>query len=55
MPLAAGDARGSDLQETVIQAVIYPAAPTGIAAFAIVLWGLRHVSPRRPASEARST
>ena len=39
--LAAQGARGSDLQETVIQTVMYPAAPTGIVAFALMLWGLR--------------
>ena len=41
MPIAAQGARGSDFQEAVIQAVIYPAAPTGIVAFALILWGLR--------------
>lgn len=41
MPIAAGSARGSDLQEAVIAAVMYPAAPTGIIAFALILWGLR--------------
>jgi len=41
MPIAAQGARGSDFQETVIQLVIYPAAPTGIIAFALILWGLR--------------
>lgn len=41
MPLAAGGARGSDFQEAVIQLVIYPAAPTGITSFALILWGLR--------------
>jgi len=41
MPLAAGGARGSDFQEAVIQLVIYPAAPTGIISFALILWGLR--------------
>jgi hydroxylaminobenzene mutase len=41
IPIAAQGARGSDFQETVIQAVIYPAAPTGIVAFALILWGLR--------------
>ena len=41
MPIAAQGARGSDFQEMVIQLVIYPAAPTGIAAFALILWGLR--------------
>ena len=41
MPIAAQGARGSDFQEIVIQLVMYPAAPTGIAAFALILWGLR--------------
>jgi (hydroxyamino)benzene mutase len=41
MPLAAGGARASDFQETLIQVVMYPAAPTGIIAFALILWGLR--------------
>ena len=45
MPLAAGNARGSDLQETVIAMLAYPAAPTGIAAFALILWGLRNPGP----------
>jgi hydroxylaminobenzene mutase len=41
IPIAAQGARGSDFQEAVIQAVMYPAAPTGIVAFALILWGLR--------------
>ena len=41
IPIAAQGARGSDFQEAVIQAVIYPAAPTGIIAFALMLWGVR--------------
>jgi hydroxylaminobenzene mutase len=41
MPIAAQGARGSDFQEAVIRAVMYPAAPTGIVAFALILWGLR--------------
>jgi (hydroxyamino)benzene mutase len=41
MPLAAGGARGTALQEAVIMAVAYSSAPTGIAAFALILWGLR--------------
>src|SRR5262249_35819943 len=43
MPLAAGGARGSDFQEAVIQIVMYPAAPTGIIWFALILWGLRRL------------
>jgi len=41
MPIAAQGVRGSDFQETVIQLIMYPAAPTGIISFALVLWGLR--------------
>jgi len=48
MPLAAGSARGSDFQEAVIQWVMYPAAPTGIISFALILWGLRMGSMRAP-------
>jgi len=44
IPLAAGTARGSDFQEAVIQIVMYPAAPTGITSFALILWGLRTVA-----------
>lgn len=41
MRLAAGSARGTDLQETVIKVTAYSSGPTGIIAFALVLWGLR--------------
>ena len=41
IPIAAQGVRGSDLQEALIQAVMYPAAPTGIVAFGLILWGLR--------------
>ena len=40
-PIAAAGARGSDAQEMLIRLVMYPAAPTGIISFALVLWGLR--------------
>jgi (hydroxyamino)benzene mutase len=40
MPIAARGARGSHFQETVIQLVMCPAAPTGIIAFALILRGL---------------
>src|SRR5262249_26371595 len=48
MPIAAGSAHGSDLQEIAIKLVMYPAAPTGIIAFALILWGLRN--PRAASS-----
>jgi hydroxylaminobenzene mutase len=43
MRLAAGAAHGSVFQETVIKAVAYSSAPTGIISFALILWGLRIV------------
>jgi hydroxylaminobenzene mutase len=51
IPIAAQGARGSDFQETVIQLVMYPAAPTGIISFALILWGLRG-SESRPGGPA---
>lgn len=41
MPLAAGAFRGSAFQEAVIKIVGYSSAPTGLTAFALILWGLR--------------
>jgi hydroxylaminobenzene mutase len=41
MPLAAAGAHGSAVQEAVIKVVAYSPAPTGLIAFALVLWGLR--------------
>jgi hydroxylaminobenzene mutase len=41
IPIAAVGAQGSDTQELLIRLVMYPAAPTGIIAFALILWGLR--------------
>jgi hydroxylaminobenzene mutase len=51
MPLAAGSAHGSALQETIIAAVAYSAAPTGIISFALILWGLRGSEDRVAQSE----
>ena len=47
MPLAAGAAHGSAVQEAAITIVAYSSAPTGIVAFALVLWGLR-TAPAKP-------
>lgn len=44
MPLAAGAFHGSTFQEAAIKAVGYSSAPTGLIAFALVLWGLRFES-----------
>ena len=41
MPMAAGVAHGSVLQEAVIKVVAYSSAPTGIISFTLILWGLR--------------
>lgn len=41
MPLAAGAAHGSPLQEATIRVVLYSAAPTFLVSMALVLWGLR--------------
>ena len=41
MRLAAGDARGTSLQEAVIKVVAYSPGPTGIIGFAAIFWGLR--------------
>jgi hydroxylaminobenzene mutase len=46
IPLAAGAAHGTNFQETAISVVAYSAAPTGITAFAIILWGLRIITPQ---------
>jgi hydroxylaminobenzene mutase len=48
MPLAAGYARGNALQESTIMVVAYSSAPTGIIAFALILWGLRHEGGASP-------
>ena len=44
MPLS-GAPQGSAFQETAIMTVAYSSAPTGLIAFALILWGLR--APRR--------
>src|SRR5215467_9856147 len=41
MPMAAGPAHGSAVQETAIKIVAYSSAPTGIVSFLLILWGLR--------------
>lgn len=46
MPLS-GAHRGSAAQEAGITVIAYSSAPTGIVAFALILWGLRTM----PASE----
>ncbi|WFP78384.1 hypothetical protein [Mesorhizobium sp. WSM4906] len=46
MPLAAGASHGSAFQEAVIKVVGYSSAPTGLTAFALILWGLRRTDAR---------
>ena len=41
LPLAAGAAHGTALQENIIATVLVSTLPTGIVAFALILWGLR--------------
>ena len=41
LPLAAGAAHGTALQENIIAALLVSSLPTGIIAFALILWGLR--------------
>jgi len=41
MPLAAGTAHGSGVQEAAIKVVAYSSAPTGLISFGLMLWGLR--------------
>jgi (hydroxyamino)benzene mutase len=44
MPISAGVAHGSPIQESVIKVVAYSSAPTGIVAFVLIIWGLRLTS-----------
>jgi hydroxylaminobenzene mutase len=41
IPLAAGPAHGTAMQETIIQVILYSAAPVFFIAMALILWGLR--------------
>jgi hydroxylaminobenzene mutase len=41
IPLAAGSAHGSAMQEAIIKVVLYSAAPTFLIAIALIIWGLR--------------
>lgn len=50
MPMAAGSARGSALQEGAIRVLLVSAALSLVAASVLMLWGLRG-SPRARASE----
>jgi hydroxylaminobenzene mutase len=41
LPLAAGASHGTALQENIITVALVSTLPTGIIAFALILWGLR--------------
>jgi hydroxylaminobenzene mutase len=41
IPLAAGEARGTPLQEAIILVILITAAPTVIVSLGLMLWGLR--------------
>jgi hydroxylaminobenzene mutase len=41
-----GLTHGSAVQETLIKVLAYSSAPTGLVAFALILWGLRNVPGR---------
>lgn len=51
IPLAAGPAHGSDLQETIIKVVVYTAAPTFLISIVLIIWGLRIVDTRSPSGK----
>jgi hydroxylaminobenzene mutase len=54
MPLA-GAPMGTPFQESVITAVAYSSAPTGIIAFALILWGLRLERADQPPDSTSTT
>jgi (hydroxyamino)benzene mutase len=41
IPLAAGAARGTGVQEGVIKGILYSAAPAVLISLVLILWGLR--------------
>jgi hydroxylaminobenzene mutase len=45
IPLAAGAAHGSSVQEAVIRLLAYSSAPPGLISFVVILWGLRGAEP----------
>jgi hydroxylaminobenzene mutase len=46
IPLAAGSARGTAFQEGAISVVLYSAAAPALISLALILWGLRIVTPQ---------
>jgi hydroxylaminobenzene mutase len=52
LPLAAGTAYGSAFQEAVITVVLYSAAPPILISLALILWGLRILTPSTPRAHA---
>jgi len=53
IPLAAGSARGTPVQETILAAILITAAPPVLISLALVLWGLR--MPPRPCKRSASS
>jgi hypothetical protein len=53
MPIAAGQAHGSVIQEGIITAGLAPAAAALIAAAILVLWGLRAYTPNEDELDKR--
>jgi hydroxylaminobenzene mutase len=53
MTLAAGTARGSAVQETIIRMVLYSAALTFLVSMAFVIRGLRMGNSREPTEQER--
>jgi hydroxylaminobenzene mutase len=54
IPLAAGTARGTDLQEVAINVVMYSAAPGVLISLALILWGLRIVPAQSAGGPAQT-
>jgi len=52
MRLAAGNARGTGLEESAIRMMAYSSGPTGIVAFVLMFWGLRSSRARPPSSRS---
>jgi hypothetical protein len=47
IPLAAGSARGTRLQETILSVILMTAAPPVLISLVLILWGLRLRSDER--------
>jgi (hydroxyamino)benzene mutase len=52
IPLAAGAAHGTAIQEAIVKVVLYSAAPTFLVAVVVILWGLRLIDTESRPSAA---